>query len=119
MQTACSFAAALRFTRYIGQVRLGRGSRSREGAQAIPLPSEKIYEALLRRSRTSVMRPETASARVAAMANSEVTEGPPVSARAVAVGLAVAVAVPVGLAVVPPLTVTLPTMPRSSCGMQK
>ncbi len=57
------------------------------------------------------------------MATSEVTEGPPVSARAVEVGLAVAVDVPVdvpvGLAVVPPLTVTLPTMPISSCGMQK
>ncbi len=69
------------------------------------------------------MRPQTTSARVAAMATSEVTEGPPVSARAVEAGLALAVdvpvAVPVGLAVVPPLTVTLPTMPRSSCGMQK
>ena len=65
------------------------------------------------------MRPQTTSARVAAMANTEVTEGPPVSARAVEVGLAVAVDVPVGLAVVAPLTVTLPTMPKSSCGLQK
>jgi hypothetical protein len=57
------------------------------------------------------MTPYTANARVATRAiNSEVTGGPPVSANAVAVGLAVAVA---------SLTVTLPIIPRDSCGMQK
>jgi len=69
------------------------------------------------------MTPDTTSARVAArVINSGVIGGPPVSDSAVAVGLAVAVAVPVavGLAVaVEPVTVTLPIIPKDSCGIQK
>ena len=85
----------------------------REEARAIPLPSE--IQEVLRRSSASAMTPNTTSARVAAKANSDVTGGPLVSGSPVAVGLVVAV----GLAVTPSVTVTLPTMPRSSCGMQK
>jgi hypothetical protein len=83
-----------------------------EGARALPLRSTMGYETR-RRSRASPMMPKTASAREdARVINSEETGGPPVpgSALPVAAGLAVAV---------PPVTVTLPTMPRSSCGMQK
>ncbi len=92
---------------------------SREGkGRGLPLP-KKIYEALWRRNRANATRPETPSARVAARVNSGTNGVPPVSDSAVAVGLAVAVAVPVpvGLAVVvPPLTVTVPTMPRENVG---
>jgi len=71
------------------------------------------------------MTPDTTSARVAArVINSGVIGGPPVSDSAVAVGLAVAVAVPVAVAVglavaVEPVTVTLPIIPKDSCGIQK
>jgi hypothetical protein len=96
-----------------------------ERVRTPPLPSKKAYEALRRRSRVSAMTPETTNASVAArVINSGVIGSPPVSDSAVAVGLAVAVAVPVavdaGLAVaVEPVTVTLPIIPRDSCGMQK
>jgi hypothetical protein len=82
-----------------------------EGGADSPLPSKEAYEVLCRRSRASAMTPYTANARVATRAiNSEETGGPPVSANAVAVGLAAAVA---------SLTVTLPIIPIDSCGMQK
>ena len=95
-----------------------------EGVRTLPLPSKEAYEVLCRRRRVSAMTPYTANARVTTKAiNSEDTGGPPVSANAVAVGLAAAVAVPVAVAVgfavaVAPLTVTLPTIPIDSCGMQ-
>ena len=91
--------------------------------QALPLPLNVAYEAPRRRSTASAMTPVTTSARVAARVNnSGVIGGPPVSDSAVAVGLAVAVAVPVAVAVglaVEPVTVTLPIIPKDSCGMQK
>jgi len=92
-----------------------------ERVRTLPLPSKKAYEALRRRSTASAMTPDTTSARVAArVINSGVIGGPPVSDSAVAVGLVVAVAVPVAVAVaVEPVTVTLPIIPRDSCGMQK
>jgi hypothetical protein len=80
----------------------------REGARTIPLRLTKAYVALRRRTRANAVTPNTTSARVAPRVNSEEAGGPPVSTSAVAVGLAVAV---------PPVTVTLPIMPRSSCGM--
>src|SRR5215211_4585790 len=92
--------------RRTGLAPLGGGADS-------PLPSKKAYEALRRRSRASAMTPDTTSAREdARVINSEETGGPPVSDSAVAVPVAVAVAVP-------PVTVTLPIIPRDSCGMQK
>jgi hypothetical protein len=91
--------------------RKGTGLAPWEGVRTLPLPSKEAYEVLCRRSRVSAMTPYTANARVATRAiNSEETGGPPVSANAVAVGLAVAVA---------SLTVTVPIIPIDSCGMQK
>ena len=94
-----------------------------ERVRTLPLPSKKAYEALRRRSTASAMTPETTNASVAArVINSGVIGSPPVSDSAVAVGLAVAVAVPVAVAVglaVEPVTVTLPIIPKDSCGMQK
>src|ERR671921_2841707 len=103
----------------LGSAGEGPSWRPWEGVRTLPLPSKQAYEVLCRRSRLSAMTPYTANARVATRAiNSEETGGPPVSANAVAVGLAAAVAVAVGLAVAASLTVTLPTIPRDSCGMQ-
>src|SRR5215211_5063290 len=87
------------------------GLRKGRGRGPSPLRLKQAYEAPRRRSTASAMTPDTTSARVAArVINSGVIGGPPVSDSAVAVGLAVAV---------PPVTVTLPIIPRDSCGMQK
>ncbi len=102
----------------------------KEGAQATPSlqqrPLERFYETLRRRSTPSATTPNATSAKLAATVAGTTSDGPPVSANAVAAELAVAVAVPVAVPVavvvglaVPPLTVTVPTMPKSSCGMQK
>ena len=92
----------------------------REGKERVlPLP-KKIYEALWRRSKANATRPETASAREAARVKGGTNGVPPVSASAVELALADAVADALALAEAePPLTVTVPTIPRSSCGMQK
>jgi len=93
--------------------------------RALPFPSKVAYKALCRRSKARATTPDTTSARVAArVIDSGAIGGPPVSDSAVAVGLAVAVAVPVAVAVglavaVEPVTVTLPIIPKDSCGMQK
>jgi hypothetical protein len=88
----------------------------REGKErGLPLP-KKIYEALWRRSKANATKPETPSAREAARVNSGTNGVPPVSASAVELALADALAL---AEAEPPLTVTVPTIPRSSCGMQK